>query len=55
MTAGDTLKTYATAPFSVPAAMRGSDFEAETTINRKDFGLRWNAALETRGFWSATK
>jgi polyisoprenoid-binding protein YceI len=25
-------------------------FEAETTINRKDFGLNWNAALETGGF-----
>lgn len=25
-------------------------FEAETTINRKDFGLMWNAALETGGF-----
>jgi polyisoprenoid-binding protein YceI len=25
-------------------------FEAETTINRGDFGLNWNAALETGGF-----
>ncbi|MGE5243243.1 MAG: YceI family protein [Betaproteobacteria bacterium] len=25
-------------------------FEAETTLNRKDFGLMWNAALETGGF-----
>jgi polyisoprenoid-binding protein YceI len=25
-------------------------FEAETTIDRKDFGLTWNAALETGGF-----
>jgi polyisoprenoid-binding protein YceI len=25
-------------------------FEAATTINRKDFGLTWNAALETGGF-----
>ena len=25
-------------------------FEAEFTINRKDFGLLWNAALETGGF-----
>lgn len=24
-------------------------FETETTINRKDFGLNWNAALETGG------
>ena len=25
-------------------------FETEFTINRKDFGLIWNAALETGGF-----
>ena len=25
-------------------------FETETTINRKDYGLMWNAALETGGF-----
>ena len=25
-------------------------FEAEITINRKDYGLNWNAALETGGF-----
>ena len=25
-------------------------FETEITINRKDFGLSWNAALETGGF-----
>lgn len=25
-------------------------FEAEITINRKDFGLNWNTALETGGF-----
>jgi polyisoprenoid-binding protein YceI len=25
-------------------------FEGEITINRKDFGLAWNAALETGGF-----
>jgi polyisoprenoid-binding protein YceI len=25
-------------------------FEADATINRKDFGLTWNAALETGGF-----
>ena len=25
-------------------------FEAETTLPRKDFGLHWNAALETGGF-----
>ena len=25
-------------------------FEGEVTVNRKDFGLNWNAALETGGF-----
>ena len=25
-------------------------FEAETALNRKEFGLNWNAALETGGF-----
>jgi polyisoprenoid-binding protein YceI len=25
-------------------------FESELTLNRKDFGLTWNAALETGGF-----
>jgi polyisoprenoid-binding protein YceI len=25
-------------------------FETEITVNRKDFGLNWNAALETGGF-----
>ena len=25
-------------------------FEGETTLNRKDYGLTWNAALETGGF-----
>ena len=25
-------------------------FEAQTIVNRKDFGLTWNAALETGGF-----
>jgi hypothetical protein len=25
-------------------------FEGKTTINRKDWGLSWNAALETGGF-----
>jgi polyisoprenoid-binding protein YceI len=33
--------------------LRGNEklgFEGETTINRKDYGLSWNAALETGGF-----
>jgi polyisoprenoid-binding protein YceI len=27
-----------------------ASFEASLTLNRKDFGLTWNAALETAGF-----
>jgi polyisoprenoid-binding protein YceI len=27
----------------------GKDLSARTRINRKDFGLTWNAALETGG------
>ncbi len=30
-------------------------FEAKTTVNRKDFGLTWNAALETGGFLVSDK
>lgn len=33
-----------------PWGQTRAGFEAETTINRKDFGLTWNAALETGGF-----
>jgi polyisoprenoid-binding protein YceI len=33
-----------------PWGNRKAGFEAEATINRKDFGLNWNAALETGGF-----
>lgn len=29
--------------------LRSPGFEAETTLNRKDFGLAWNALLETGG------
>ena len=49
-----------TRPLTVPIAFLGkatdpwgkerAGFEAEFTINRKDFGLTWNAALETGGF-----
>ena len=28
----------------------GVAFESEITLNRKDYGLNWNAALETGGF-----
>ena len=30
-------------------------FEGETTVNRKDWGLTWNAALETGGFLVSEK
>lgn len=33
-----------------PWGQTRAGFEAETTINRKDYGLSWNAALETGGF-----
>jgi polyisoprenoid-binding protein YceI len=33
-----------------PWGKERAGFEAEMTINRKDFGLNWNAALETGGF-----
>jgi polyisoprenoid-binding protein YceI len=33
-----------------PWGHQRAGFEAEFTINRKDFGLTWNAALETGGF-----
>ena len=33
-----------------PYGQQKVGFEAETTINRKDYGLVWNAALETGGF-----
>jgi polyisoprenoid-binding protein YceI len=29
---------------------RAGRLEANITLNRKDFGVRWNAALETGGF-----
>ena len=33
-----------------PWGKERAGFESELTINRKDFGLAWNAALETGGF-----
>lgn len=33
-----------------PWGQSKAGFEAETSLNRKDFGLNWNAALETGGF-----
>jgi polyisoprenoid-binding protein YceI len=33
-----------------PWGKERAGFEVETTLNRKDFGLHWNAPLETGGF-----
>jgi polyisoprenoid-binding protein YceI len=33
-----------------PWGVQRAAFEAEVTLNRKDYGLNWNAALETGGF-----
>lgn len=33
-----------------PWGQSKAGFEAETSLNRKDYGLNWNAALETGGF-----
>ncbi|HVT48924.1 MAG TPA: YceI family protein [Vicinamibacterales bacterium] len=33
-----------------PWGVEKAAFETDITINRKDFGLNWNAALETGGF-----
>jgi polyisoprenoid-binding protein YceI len=30
--------------------MTVAGFSAKTSVNRKDFGLNWNVALETGGF-----
>jgi polyisoprenoid-binding protein YceI len=32
-----------------PFGKEVAGFTAETTINRKDYGLKWNVALETGG------
>ena len=57
---GDLTIHGVTRPVVLPASFLGSAqdpwgnrkyvFEAELTLNRKDFGLVWNAALETGGF-----
>jgi polyisoprenoid-binding protein YceI len=33
-----------------PGGQEAIEFEARTSINRKDFGLTWNMALEADGF-----
>lgn len=58
--AGDLTIHGITRPVVLPASFLGSAqdpwgntkfvFEAEVTLSRKDFGLSWNAALETGGF-----
>ena len=58
--AGDLTIHGVTRPVVLPASFLGSAqdpwgntkfvFEAELTLNRKDFGLNWNSALETGGF-----
>ena len=37
-----------------PWGQEVAGFTAETRLNRKDFGLTWNVALETGDCWSAT-
>lgn len=43
------LDVEATGVATDPFGNARAGFEAETEINRKDFGLTWNAALETGG------
>ncbi|HEY3384378.1 MAG TPA: YceI family protein [Vicinamibacterales bacterium] len=45
-----TLKTTFLGLAKDPWGNLRAGFEAEVTINRKDFGLMWNATLETGGF-----
>ncbi|HLY31159.1 MAG TPA: YceI family protein [Ktedonobacterales bacterium] len=45
-----TLDTELTGRGKNPMGQEVAAFEAKTTINRKDFGLNWNVALETGGF-----
>ena len=44
------LKAEVTGPVRDPMAGERLGLSAETKINRKDFGLNWNMALETGGF-----
>ncbi len=46
-----TLDTTFTGEGKDPWGNRRVTFNAQTQINRKDFGLTWNTALETGGFW----
>jgi polyisoprenoid-binding protein YceI len=44
-----TLETTYEGQITDPYGLTRTGFAAETTINRKDFGLSWNALLETGG------
>jgi len=62
---GDLTVKGVTKPVTLDIAYGGSakdpfgnlraGFEAEATVNRKDWGLTWNAALETGGFLVSDK
>jgi polyisoprenoid-binding protein YceI len=62
---GDLTVKGVTKPATVELSFNGSakdpfgnlraGFEGKTTINRKDWGLTWNAALETGGFLVSDK
>lgn len=44
------LETYSTGRARSPRGAEVMAFEAATSVNRKDFGLNWNVALEAGGF-----
>ncbi|MGI8916686.1 MAG: YceI family protein, partial [Chloroflexota bacterium] len=44
------LDTTLTGRGKTPFGTTAAGFEAHTTINRKDFGLNWNVALEAGGW-----
>ncbi|MBL8137671.1 MAG: YceI family protein [Acidobacteria bacterium] len=58
--AGNLTMRGVTRPITIPVTLLGTAvdpwgnqkvaFEGEVTINRKDYGLNWNAALEAGGF-----
>jgi polyisoprenoid-binding protein YceI len=45
-----TIDFEATGSAKDPYGNMRAGFEGSATINRKDWGLNWNAALETGGF-----
>lgn len=50
ITKGVELETGFTGCATDPSGNRRAGFEAQVEINRKEFGLTWNAAMETGGF-----